>query len=740
MNSPDPVASSIARRARRCSSILLLWAIIAMTPGRFVAADGDGQKKILVLYTDRRDLPSTGRVDDAHRIVLTEGLGSRLDYYSEYIDLIRFEDPKYQAALQEYLHTRYSEVRLDAVIAASTAVLDFVTANRDLFGDAPIVFAANEKVPRPPNSAGIRTKTEFGGTIALALTLQPQVKHVFVVSGASKFDKSYEQLVRTQCSTYSDRLTCHYLSGLPLPDLQGQVGHLPPDSIIFFSSFLYDGAGNSIPPLELFDRLSVAANAPIYSVAEQSIGHGVVGGRVRASSIVAEKTAAIALRVLAGEEPDTIPTTDENVFRSQVDWRQLQRWHIAAERVPDDSVILFREPTIWTTHRPYVLGSIAVFIAQLGLIGALLAQHQRRRRAEGALQRTEARNAAILRTVPDLMFVLSLDGVYLDYHAPSPEALFVPPERFIGKHMRDVLPPDLAQAFEPLLQRAITAGEPVSFEYSLPIGGEDRHFESRLVRCDNDTVMCIVRDVTANRQSAEQLHQAQTELAQATRVRSLGELATGIAHEVNQPLSAIITNARAGLRGLDGSSGAVDLRDVLQDIVSDGKRATDVIARIRGLVKQLPTRPGPIDINEVIDDVVALSRRTLHQHHVSVEVNRAEDLPLVTGDRIQLQQVLLNLVLNAADAMRSVDADARVLEISTARTNGVVRVSVHDSGPGLNEYSVRRLFTPFFTTKPDGMGVGLSISRSIVEAHGGHLALSKNSDRGATFEFELPVS
>ena len=124
MNSPDRIASSIAQRAR-CCSIVLVWAIILMMPGRSVAADGDGQKKILVLYTDRRDLPSTGRVDDAHRIVLTEGLGSRLDYYSEYIDLIRFEDPKYQAALHEYLHTRYSEVRLDAVIAASTAVHRF---------------------------------------------------------------------------------------------------------------------------------------------------------------------------------------------------------------------------------------------------------------------------------------------------------------------------------------------------------------------------------------------------------------------------------------------------------------------------------------------------------------------------------------------------------------------------------------------------------------------------------------
>ena len=739
------IASAIVRAARRWFVptrlvMLLLLTLIVMPSDRPAGAQSRGEKKVLVMYTDRRDLPSTGRVDDAHRIALTEGLGSRLDYYSEYVDLIRFEDPKYQSALREYLRTRYTDIRLDAVIAASTAVLDFVTANRDLFGDAPLVFAANEKVPRPPNSTGIRTKTEFGGTIALAVTLQPSTKHVYVVSGASRFDKSYEQLVRAQCATYAERPSCHYLSGPAMRDLQLQLSRLPPDSIIFFSSFLYDGAGNSFPPVELFDRLSASANAPIYSVAEQSIGHGVVGGRVRASAMVAQKTASLALRVLAGEKADSIPIADENVFASEVDWRQLERWQIPPERVPADVVVLFREPTLWSTHRSLVVGAMAIFIAQLVLITSLLAQHQRRRKAEGRLRRTEARNTAILRAVPDLMFVLSLDGVYLDYHAPSPDALFVPPEEFLGKHMRDVLPPELAQGFAPKLEQAATGEGPVSFEYSLPIGGAERHFESRIVRCDNDTVMCIVRDVTANHQAGEQLHQAQAELAQATRVHSLGELATGIAHEVNQPLAAIITNARAGLRRLEGSSSSVDLRDVLQDIVSDGKRATDVIARIRGLVKQLPTRPAPIDINEVVDDVVALSRRTLHQQHVAVEVNRAVDLPPVTGDRIQLQQVLLNLVLNATDAMRSVKEDARVLEISTARSNGIVRVTVQDSGPGLNEYSVRRIFTPFFTTKPDGMGVGLSISRSIVEAHGGRLALSGNSDRGATFEFELPVS
>jgi C4-dicarboxylate-specific signal transduction histidine kinase len=305
------------------------------------------------------------------------------------------------------------------------------------------------------------------------------------------------------------------------------------------------------------------------------------------------------------------------------------------------------------------------------------------------------------------------------------------------------MPPDLARAFEPLLQKAMSADEPVRLEYSLPIGGEERHFEARLERSGDDSLVCIVRDVTENRRAQEQVHQTQLELVQAARLRSLAELATGIAHEVNQPLSAIITNARAGLRRIDGAADRVDahdVREVLEDIVADGRRASDVITRIKGIVKQTPMRAGRIDLDEVIDEVIALSGRTLRQQHVKVTVQRGVDHCYVTADRVQLQQVLLNLVLNAADAMRAVDAGARVLEIRTERRDRGVTVTVHDSGPGLTESSVRRIFTPFFTTKPDGMGVGLSISRSIVEAHGGRLMLTSNSEDGATFEFDLPDS
>jgi PAS domain S-box-containing protein len=395
---------------------------------------------------------------------------------------------------------------------------------------------------------------------------------------------------------------------------------------------------------------------------------------------------------------------------------------------------------LWSEHRAFVLIALAVFAAQLALIAGLLAQRRRRQTAERALRRAEARHSAILRTIPDLMFVFSPDGVYLDYNAPSPAALFVPPDQFVGKHIRDVLPRELAESIEPLFEKVMKSEQPVSLEYSLPMEGSDRHFEARLVRCDNDTIVCIVRNVTDRYRAAQELQQALTELAQATRVRSVGELATGIAHEVSQPLAAMITNARAGIRRLDATCDVQDMRGVLQDIVADGQRASGVITRVRGLVKHTPMRLTRLDVNDVIEDVVGLSGPMLRQHQIRLDVDRRRDLPPVTGDRIQLQQVLLNLVINATDAMKTVNDRARVLEIRTAQRDSHVSIRVHDSGPGLPEASVRRIFTPFFSTKPEGMGVGLSISRSIVEAHGGRLDLASNSSDGASFEVELPLT
>jgi PAS domain S-box-containing protein len=482
-----------------------------------------------------------------------------------------------------------------------------------------------------------------------------------------------------------------------------------------------------------------ASRVPIYGMVDALVGRGVVGGYVLHNDTTAKNIAEIVLRVAHGAPVANLPTI-RLVGTPMFDWRELERWHVPMGRLPAQSVLLYRPTSMWRDHRRLILGVAGVLAGQLLLIATLVVHRGRRVKVERALRQSEARTTAILRMVPDLMFVMSRDGVYLDYHARNPHDLFVPPDHFLGKRMQDIFPPEMARLFQEKFEQALNCDEPVGLEYSLPMEGGEQHYETRLLRCDNDTIMTIVRDVTVRHQAEEELHKAQSELAQAGRMRALGEVAAGIAHEVNQPLAAIITNARAGQRALDAvPANPALVREALLDIVADGKRASDVITRIRGLVNQEPMRRTPLVINDVIRDVAALSDRMLRQRHVELHLELAADLPRVRGDRIQLQQVLLNLVLNGADAMRSIGGRARALGISSAQRNGHVTVAVEDSGSGLSQTELAQIFTPFFTTKPEGMGVGLSISRSIVEAHGGSLKLTHNSESGATFEFELPV-
>jgi PAS domain S-box-containing protein len=242
------------------------------------------------------------------------------------------------------------------------------------------------------------------------------------------------------------------------------------------------------------------------------------------------------------------------------------------------------------------------------------------------------------------------------------------------------------------------------------------------------------------RESERRYLQVQMELAHANRVATMGQLTASIAHEVNQPIAAVVTNAQAGLNWLGTQPPNLErIRHTLGCILSDGIRAGDVIGRIRALVKKAPPRKEGLEINEAVLEVMALTRREMAKNGVSVRTQLAEGLPLIQADRVQLQQVILNLIVNAVEAMQDVGDGSRELLISTDRnaSNGVL-VSLRDSGPGLDPDTVDRLFQAFYTTKTDGMGMGLAICHSIIEAHGGRLWAGANEPRGAVFQFTLP--
>jgi C4-dicarboxylate-specific signal transduction histidine kinase len=252
-----------------------------------------------------------------------------------------------------------------------------------------------------------------------------------------------------------------------------------------------------------------------------------------------------------------------------------------------------------------------------------------------------------------------------------------------------------------------------------------------------------VVDISERKRAEESLQRAFAELAHATRVTMMGELAASIAHEINGPLGAIVNNGNVAIRIATGENPHDKLMEVLSDIVNDANRTSAIVARIRAMTKRTTLEKTLLQFRDVIADVLALAQRELAERRVQVRTELPADLPSVSGDRIQLQQVLLNLVMNGIEAMSDVEEARRVLTIGGQRgelaDQPAVVIAVRDFGDGFSREDNERLFEAFYTTKPEGMGMGLRISRSIVEAHGGRLWATSNDGYGATFFCALPA-
>ena len=306
--------------------------------------------------------------------------------------------------------------------------------------------------------------------------------------------------------------------------------------------------------------------------------------------------------------------------------------------------------------------------------------------------------------------------------------------------------PDEAAWFQDLLLRAARDGDDLEFEHRLRLpDGSIRylHVVAHATRDRGGQLEYIgaVQDVTERRRSDDALNQLRSELGRMARITTLGALTASIAHEVNQPLAGIVANASTSLRMLaDDPPNLEGARETARRTIRDANRAADVIARLRALFKRAGGPAGSVDLNDATRDVLAILGSELQRAGAIVRADLAADLPAVTGDRVQLQQVVLNLVMNATEAMRDVADRPRRLTVRTAGVDGQVQLSVEDSGPGFDPQQASRLFEAFYSTKDDGMGIGLFISRSIVESHGGRLSASRNDRGGATFVCALPLS
>jgi PAS domain S-box-containing protein len=374
------------------------------------------------------------------------------------------------------------------------------------------------------------------------------------------------------------------------------------------------------------------------------------------------------------------------------------------------------------------------------------------RQAEQDVRASEARFRTFVDHATDAFFLHDQNLTIVDVNRKGCESLGYTREELIGMHPRE-FDAGLSEASIAQLARRVGDGDTVTFEtlhrrkdgIVFPVEIRARKFDTREKRFH----LSFARDISERKLAEETLRGkdnalqvARTELARVSRLTTLGELTASIAHEVNQPIGAMATNAAACARWLAAKPpDMAEAQAALQNIVADGKRAGEVIGRIRALTRRQAPRMELLDVNLKVREVLALAEHELKTHDVVLRAELAPKLPGVAGDRVQLQQVLLNLIVNAIEAMSGVQDRPRELTIASARSDAnAVVIEVRDSGPGLEQESAERVFEPFYTTKAQGIGIGLSISRSIVEAHGGRLWAAANRPRGAVFRFTLPVA
>ncbi|MFL5500647.1 MAG: ATP-binding protein [Gemmatimonadaceae bacterium] len=744
--SPPRLADVVISHCRWRQARLALLLVVGL--GAPAAAQ---VRRVVLLYDERTDLPGLAVLDARLFQSLRAGFPGSLEVYREAMDLSRFQSSRYQPLFQDYLRAKYADKKIDVVIAVLGPSLDFMLAHgAAVFPGAAVVFCGIDRRELgtrrlPSRFTGVILKREFAPTLAIALRLHPGTRHVMFVAGSTDFDRRLVDDARAEFAAVPSPLI-EYLVGLPLPVLLDTLARLPPQTIVLYSTMFADGAGQPVVTHEMAGLVARTANAPVYAFLDQYLGRGIVGGHLYSLDAQGEVAAGIALRLLGGASASTMPPVETAASVDMFDWRQLNRWGIDESRLPAGAVIRYRDTSPWARYRTMIMVTAAVLLLQSLLIAALLIEGQKRRRAQSALRESEARAqiAGISLGVGFWSWEPDSDRIWISEQCARLLGFGIGAEIPFRAFLETVRPRTggpLDNAFE----RSLEDSAPFDGEWSITLsGGAGERWVAGAVRASTDRrvkrrVTGALIDVTERHAAEHVAAEQRRELAHLGRVAMLGELTAALAHELNQPLMAILTNSNAARHLLEAKTLELSaLRSIIEDIAADDKRAAAVIRHVRSLIKKDEGQTEVLSLNRLVEGVLTLLHSDIQHRGVVVNTRLSAQDPTVLTDGVQLQQVLLNLIMNACDAMTGTPPTERVLTVST-RQEDDARIEVRDCGCGIPSMALSSIFEPFVTTKRDGLGLGLSICRSIVVAHGGGMWALNNPERGATFVVSLPL-
>ena len=692
------------------------------------------QTSVLVVYAARRDGTGPAISDAIFQRIIGDGLGGHLDYHSEHLDLARFSEPGYQDAAWKFLVAKHRGKDFALLIAFGDPTVDFLTRLRDhLAPGKPLIFTTTQSRAAPPNASGLIAPQSMKATLESALELQPDINNVVVVGGASTLDRTYERLARSEFAAFDQRIRFTYLNGLPMAEILASVARLPPHSLVFFSSFVEDAAGQRFLPLPALDRLTATANAPVYGWRTSHMGHGVVGGQLLSTELLTERLADVALRVLRGERARTIPVRQVDWSVRQYDWQQLRRWGIATPPLTAESDILFRQPNAWEQYWFYIVGGTVLVLLQTSFIAALLVQGRRRRRAEAALRESEERFRLMADTAPVLVWRVDVGKLCDFVNRPWLEFTGRTLEQELGEGWVAGVHPDDEERCLSIFRSSFDARRHFHVEFrvrradgeyrwlfstGVPRYGPDGSFAGYIGSC---------LDITDRRQAEDNLAESERQLQRlagrliAAQEADRARIARDLHDDINQQIAGLSLALSAAKRRAAAETGPRLLADDLS-ILQD--RAAALAADIRRLSHNL--HPSGLEHSGL---VAALAMHCGQQQDQS-------DLALMFSSEGDFEHIepsaALCLFRVAQEALRNVvvHAAARQVTVHLARHGDAGELTVADDGCGFD----------FTEVRARGEGLGLVSIHERARLAGGVVSLRTEAGQGTTLRVRVPIA